>query len=241
MRLILFYIFILIQTLIIGQNKNLNLGYKDSGLILGNSKCSNGLRLNIWDKNVDTINGFNISAFSATRKSNGLSFGFIANTDSINNGIKIGGFVSTAEKVSGISVSGLINGIDGKINGLAVSGLYSYADTMNGIFISFFGSLNFTRDPINIINGISVGMFVHAEKFNGLSIGFMNSVDTLNGINFGFVHNQSKKVNGIQIGMSNETDNLHGVQFGLWNIARNNRFLRQTPFINFNFRKKASR
>lgn len=82
---------------------------------------------------------------------------------------------------------------------------------------------------IKVINGISFGAYCGAntEKLNGVSLSFFtNSIDELNGLSVGFL---------------NSTKDLHGVLIGLWNVAENNKIFKRTPFINFNFRKKANR
>jgi hypothetical protein len=230
-------IILIIPILVYGQNKSFRLGYKHNGFVVGNSKRTNGVRLNLWDKEAERINGINLSARSGVRKMNGMSFGLILNTDTINNGVKIAGLANRSHIMNGISVGGLIT-VAEKINGVGIGGLLTFADTMNGVFISGFGAFNLSSDFINVVNGLSLGMFNDAEKFNGLAAGFQSRLDTMRGISIGLVYNESKDVSGIQFGMLNQTTELRGIQIGLWNVAQNKKHFRQTPFINFDFRRR---
>jgi hypothetical protein len=239
---ILLLVIVCIQPIIsIGQNKHITIGYLDNGVVFGNSKKSNGIRLNFWDKSVKFINGINATLKSNSQKSNGISIGLIANNDSIGNGIFFGGLVSSGTYINGISISGLINGVTNRVNGIGIAGLVSLADTMNGIFINVIGTTKvFNGEFTKAINGITIGMINDAIKFKGLSVAFQNRTDTLRGICIGLVYNTSKDTKGLQIGMCNNSKSLHGIQIGLWNIAENKRFLRRMPIINFSFRKRAA-
>jgi hypothetical protein len=233
-------ILLLFPTFVFAQNKSFTIGIKKNGIVIGNSKKCNGVRLNFWDKNVDQVNGFNLSTKAASINTNGFSFGLVTNQDSVTNGFRIGGFTNLGENINGICIGGLGTAAT-RINGIGIGGLITYADKMNGLFISGLGALG-GNGPSNItaINGISIGMFTTCNHLNGLSIGFQSVTDTTRGVVIGFVYNESKSANGIQIGMHNKTNDLYGFQIGFWNIAENNRFFKNTPIINFNFRKRPS-
>lgn len=241
MKLEVILILLIFPIFVFGQNRSLTIGPKDNGLVIGNSKQCNGIRLNFWDKNVERVNGFNLSAKTASNYTNGLSFGLTSNQDSVTNGVRIGGLINLGENFNGVCIGGLGTAAN-KINGLGIGGLLTYADTMNGLFISGLGAFGGNGSSyITAINGISIGMFTTCSKMNGLSVGFQSVTDTIKGVVIGFVNNESKAANGIQVGMHNKTTDLYGLQIGFWNISENNRYLKKTPIINFNFRKKASR
>lgn len=62
-----------LTTILFGLNRHLSIGLKGNGICFGNSSDYNGIRLNLWDKNVNRINGLNISGLSKSRKLNGLT------------------------------------------------------------------------------------------------------------------------------------------------------------------------
>jgi len=229
MKLTLTISLLFLTTILFGQNRHLSLGLNGNGICFGNSSKYNGLRLNLWDKNVNSINGLNISGLSKSRKSNGLSIGIVASLDTISNGLKIGGLATYAKRHNGIALSGLFLAGE-KYNGIGLSGLSPFADTLNGLFVGLWGVTPWSRyDTIKVINGIAIGgLVVSSSKINGIAIAFLrNSFD---------------KQNGVSISCFNGAEELHGFQFGLLNYAGNNRRLfRWTPFINFNLRKNASR
>lgn len=229
MRITLTILFLFLTTILFGQNRHLSFGLKGNGICFGNSSAYNGIRLNLWDKNVNCINGLNISGLSRSRKLNGFSIGIVASLDTISNGLKIGGLATYAKRHNGIVLSGLF--LTGeKYNGIGLAGLSPFADTLNGLFVGLWGVTPWSRyDTIKVINGIAIGgLGVSSSKINGFAMAFLlNSFD---------------KQNGISIALLNETNELHGFQFGLLNHARNNRRLfRWTPLININLRKNASR
>ncbi len=241
MKLKIILILLIFPIFVFGQNKSLTIGLKENGLVIGNSKKCNGIRLNFWDKNVEIVNGFNLSARTASNYTNGLSFGLITNQDTVTNGFRIGGLTSLGENINGVCIGGLWT-VATKINGLGIGGLLTYADRMNGLFISGLGAFGGNGPGyITAINGISIGMFTTCSNMNVLSIGFQTVTDTTRGIVIGFVYNEAKKANGIQFGMHNKTNDLYGLQVGFWNIAENKKYFKKTPIINFNFRKKARR
>jgi len=221
-----------------GQNRHFTIGYNDNGLTFGNSAKTNGIRINFLDKNVDMVNGLNLAAISKSRVSNGFTLGLLWIESSICNGIVINGLLGESKKINGIFISGL-GGAASKINGLGIGGLAVVGDTLNGLFISSFGAAYMSTERIKLINGVTVGGFIGAstEKLNGLSISvFNNWIDELNGLSIGMI-NVIGEQKGISIGIFNRAEKLRGVQIGIWNVAKNNKFFKYMPIINFNFRK----
>jgi hypothetical protein len=228
MRTFLIFISIIFSATIYGQHKHLNIGFRDNGLCFGNSKKNNGIRLNLWDRDVNTTNGINISGFVSARSSNGIGIGLVACNDSISNGIRIGTAIVAGEYLNGIAIGGIAIAMRTKFNGLGISGFWLTADTMNGVFLSAVGSSTWSTDSIKIINGVSIGIGSGVEciKLNGFAVGATNHISIQN---------------GVTLGLLNSTKNLHGFQFGIWNIAENNKIFKKSPILNFNLRRKASR
>jgi hypothetical protein len=190
------------------------LGYHNAGICFGNSRKTNGLRINFDDKDVNLVNGINFSGLSNPEIMNGLSLGVLASHGSFFNGLIISGLVSTAEK----------------INGVGIAALTISADTLNGLFFSLSG--------VSYLSGIEV------EQINVLSLGLIAGAiaKNMNGASIGIVQNNIDNHSGIMIAIVNRSKNLHGFQFGLLNYAGNNRKLfRWLPIINFNLRKNANR
>ena len=222
---LLFIFLICFCPLSFGQNKYFTIGINDNGLSFGNSVNTNGVRINVWDRDdVNSINGLNISVFSRARISNGFTLGLLGIDESVCNGIVINGLIGGGKKANGIIISGIGYGAD-QLNGLGISGLGLAGDKLNGLFISLLGIGFWNNEKIKVINGATIGVyFVSTEKLNGVSVSLIqNVIDEQNGVSIGIV-NKSKK--------------LHGIQIGLWNIAENNHFFKRMPIINFNFRKK---
>jgi hypothetical protein len=226
MRVVLIFILLAFPFLMYGQNRYLSLGCKDNGLCFGNSNSYNGIRFNLIDKEVDCLNGLNTSLISRYFKTNGLKFSFQSDSK-ITNGINFSVWGLSDSISNGLTFATGANCY--KINGVGIGLLGFVADTMNGFFFTgLIGTSNWSTDPINIVNGVVFGAVygVNSKELNGLAIG---------------INNRTEKQNGVVIGIINETNELRGFQFGLWNIAKNNRFLKSLPIMNFNLREKASR
>jgi len=221
------------------KHRNLTLGYRNSGIVIGNSKKCNGIRLNIWDSlGKLQSNGVNIALRSSSMKSNGIDVGLLFVADSIANGLQIASTIVYAGIANGISIGGIgvgaanMNGLalggiavgadDANINGVAISGLGVIGENLNGLCVGFLGASNWSDQSQNV-NGVALGILtgVRAVNFTGFSAGIIgNQVDTLNGLNFAIYENYSKQVNGIQFACGyNEAVELKGVQIGVYNYT----------------------
>ena len=215
-----------ISTITFAQNNHFNLSINKTGICFGNSKNNNGIRLNGWDKKVNSINGINVSGNAVCKTLNGVSLGFIVAADTFSNGFKIGGLGTYSHTHNGSTIGGLF--ITGKkYNGIVLAGLSPYADTLNGLFVGMWGVVTWSRyDTIKKIAGLAIG-------------GLINSSTKLDGIAVAFVTNSFEIQNGISIACINRASELHGFQFGFINYAGNNRKLfKWLPFFNVHLKKQ---
>lgn len=191
------------------QNKCFCIGSNHCGLNLGNPLNSRGLKLNLFDKNINNLYGVNLALSCSTENTIGVSLGLIS-VDSKN--------------YDGVAIGGFFVGSESRFNGIGIAGLSVCADTMNGVFFSIYGNTKWNHTLIKEINGIAVGGItgVNCETINGLAIGALN---------------YSIHQNAISIGIANYTENLKGFQIGLWNVVANKKTFKRMPFINFNFQK----
>ena len=199
MYLLLFFYFYFC-TLSFGQNKHFTIGYKDYGLSFGNSINNNGIRINLFDRNVDKVNGLNISGISKSKISNGLNFGIIWNENTICNGIILNGLLGESMTANGIILSGLGYGAS-KINGIGIGGLALVGDTLNGLFLSPIGISYWNDEVIKVINGLTIGLIIGAstEKLNGVSVSLFNNwIGEQNGVTIGLI-NRAKKITWFSI------------------------------------------
>lgn len=204
---LLLIIVIQLSFIVRGQNNSICVGTNHCGLNVGNPLNSVGVKLNLFDKNINIVKGASVALFCKTNLTQGLSIGVLG----------VG-----SSKYEGLAIGGFFVGSESKINGIGIAGLSVYADTMNGFFISIYGNTKWNHDLVKELNGVSIGGIVgiNCETINGLSIGALN-----------YVINQ----HGVTIGIANYTENLNGIQFGLWNVVANKKRFKRMPFINFNF------
>lgn len=232
--LICLFIFSVPTITLPAQNKRLLLGTKNTGIALGNSSKTNGIRFNLWDKVIKKSNGISIAVKSQSYSSNGIGVGLLLMLDSLSNGIRIGGIASVSEKSNGVSIGGIASG-GSHVNGIAVGGLVMGAekisgvgiscviisDTMNGFFAGVHGL--FSRQNQGLLKGVSLSAFVcRLQQLNGLSFAALTNI---------------REQHGVTIGLYNHSNNLHGIQLGLWNVAMNKKRLKKMPLVNFNFKK----
>ena len=213
----------------------LSLGAKKYGIALGNAPAYNGLRLNLWDRKTNYLNGINIAAKTTHHRKNGINVAALISADSIANGIQIAGAVTSGNRLNGLSVGGA--GVSGlQINGVAIGSILISAEKMNGIGISCIAISDTMNGAFFHLHGI----FSKKDKghLRGFSYAtFVTRLQSLHGMNIS-LHSDIEEQRGLTIGVHNRTRKLRGVQIGLWNVALDKRILKRMPFINFNFRKK---
>ncbi len=228
LKLLFIQILVFVSVVSYGQNKHFTIGLSDYGICFGNSKTHSGLRFNIRDKNVGQINGLNLAGITKSTKTNGLSVGLLASSDSIINGLLINGIMGETSLINGMVISGL-GQFSCNINGVGIGGLSIAGDTLNGLFLSPFGITYWNDELIDIINGLTMGIFIGSNA------------NIMNGVTVSLLNNRSNTLNGVAIGAFNRTKNLYGVQFGLWNVVENNRIFKRMPIMNLNFRRPSNR
>jgi hypothetical protein len=151
----------------------LNLGVRCSGLSFGNSHWWNGLRFNALDRDVERINGINVTFWrhedNDRAEYNGLSVGVVPDGGSFRGltigiggavadhgftGLNIGGLgLISNGTVTGVNVAGLGLVANGSLTGINIGGLGAVAEgDMLGINLGGLGAVS-----SGSIAGISVG------------------------------------------------------------------------------------
>jgi hypothetical protein len=224
--------------------QSLDIPIKGYGFSFGNSKNFTGLRFNIVDKEVEQINGLNLSLWN---KDNKGDF----------NGISLGGAVAGGDSVNGIA-AGFV-GVDAKkIRGIALGGVYvADRQTVSAFLSELSNSMSRFSNPKRAekstplsplslgikmesmseysLVGIQMGflvaaarkgfgilgstMFTLSNEMSGLQIGTLSHAVEMNGLQIGFM-SDTGKMNGIAIGaIFNLTREMNGLQIGLFNYA----------------------
>nr|WP_294907247.1 hypothetical protein [uncultured Lacibacter sp.] len=232
----LFCVFCFAITSLQAQRNYFLAGVKHHGIAFGPINHTNGLRFNLWDRHVQTINGLTVAGKTNSYRVNGVAVGALLAFDSICNGIKLAGISSVSEQMNGLSIGGLGSG-GTLLNGVAVGGIVLSAekingfgagcliisDTMNGFFVAPHGV--FSQKDKGRVRGVTLNVFVcRLLELKGLSTGALTDID---------------EQHGVSIALSNKAKQLHGVQIGLWNVAMNKKHLKKLPLVNFSFRKTA--
>ncbi|MBD3224589.1 MAG: hypothetical protein GF313_07660 [Caldithrix sp.] len=151
----------------------LNIPAAEYGLSLGNSKEFTGIRINVRDKNVQKINGFNLTFWSPVENNvaiyNGLSLGVMAKGGHLN-GIHTGIIGAAAQyKINGIAFGLLGAGAGEAINGIAFGLLGAGSGgTIQGIALGGLGA-----GAGSNFKGISLGGLGSGTggDFTGIAIG----------------------------------------------------------------------
>jgi hypothetical protein len=184
----------------------LNIPFKEAGISFGNSKVFNGLRFNIRDRQVQKINGMNITFWKAKENEgaqvDGISFGLLPEAGRLR-GVQLGLLgVSAEQEIRGISLGLLGTGSGENFCGLAVGGLgIGAGNNMNGIMIGGLGAGSGGKISGITIGGLGAGASgdIKGVAIGGLGVG---SGGNLTGI----------AVGGLGAGASG---NLKGFMFGL--------------------------
>ena len=245
--LLIFTANIVLSGLFINQlcAQSLDLAVNNYGVSFGNSKKFNGLRINFSDREVEKINGVNITFLRAKNNEeaivNGVSFGLIRPEAAYLNGIQIGGLGVGAAKgikgIKGISNENISEHLRGSISGITLGGLYSYSlRNLSGITICGLGAIaggNITGITIcglgaiatENITGITISGIGTAARRNitgitisGLGAGAPNG--NITGITIGGLGvGRADKMKGITIGgLSAGAHNIIGVALSLTHV-----------------------
>ncbi|NQT27172.1 hypothetical protein HQ585_17590 [candidate division KSB1 bacterium] len=150
----------------------INLGIKNHGISIGNSRNWTGIRLNFKDQYVEEINGLNVTLWKAGKNPdaviNGVALGILGPEAKELNGFALG-FGVAARSISGTSIGILGLGAD-NISGFAFGGLGIGCSTFHGIGIGglgiggndmrglFIGGLGFGGDTIHGVGIAGLGM-----------------------------------------------------------------------------------
>lgn len=199
----------------------LNFPTKTSGISIGNSKVFNGLRLNFRDRNVDRINGINLTVWHSGNNKRAIVKGFSLGglpEAGIMRGIQIGIIgVGAESEVRGFSFGLLGIGSGGEVCGVGIGGLGVGAnELLKGIFIGGLGAGSGGE-----IKGIAVGLLgvgaggdITGITLGGLGTGGGGNIRgiTIGGLGAG----ASGNVTGITIGGlgAGAGDNIRGITIG---------------------------
>jgi hypothetical protein len=176
--LLCFFVFLMALPPCVGA-QNLTLPAKTWGICFGNAPRFNGLRFNIMDNRIETINGINITAWKANDRNaggtvNGLSLGLLPYAGDLN-GIQVGLLGSGATKnMRGINIGMIGAGAGSDLIGLNFGGIgVGAGKNMKGVTIGLIGA-GAGDDAIGInIGGLGIGAGKNliGLNFGGLGVG----------------------------------------------------------------------
>lgn len=176
-RKIFLVIVLLAVSVSMSPAKSLDIPSKHWGISFGNSTEFTGLRFNILDKNIDRIDGVNISVWhgedfdNATGKFRGLGIGLpLASGTADRKGVSVGLFgVAAAEDIAGINLAGLAIGSGRNLAGINVAGLaVGSGENIKGLNVALLAvGCGENAWGINVA-GLAVGS---GENLSGINIG----------------------------------------------------------------------
>jgi len=159
------------------HGQGLNIPNKHWGISFGNSTRFTGLRFNILEKNIEQIDGVNVSVWhsgdfeDASGKFRGIGIGLpLASGTAYRTGISIGLFgVGASEDIRGVNIAGLAVGSGEDLAGINLAGLaVGCGNTIKGVNAALL-AVGSGRDAYGInIGGLAVGA---GENMSGLNIG----------------------------------------------------------------------
>lgn len=198
---------------------------KKGGLGFGNLPVFTGLRFNYRDKNVEKINGINVTIWQPkdeddqTGTVNGISIGLpLAMGTENRNGLGVGIFgVGAKNNLSGINLGGLGIGAGGDVKGLNIGGL-GIGSGGNLVGISVGGLGVGSGGDVKGINlgglGVGAGGNLKGFSFGTLGVGAGENVAgiTIGGLGVGAGENLSGiNIGGLGVGAG---ETVSGITFG---------------------------
>ncbi len=198
---------------------------KKAGIGFGNLPIFSGLRFNFRDKNIEKVNGINVTAWQPkseedqTGTVNGISLGLpLAMGTENRNGIGIGILgVGATKNLTGIHIGGLGIGAGGDVKGINIGGLgIGSGGDLKGINVGGLGAgSGGTVAGINIGGlGIGAGDDLKGFSFALLGVGAGSSVSgiTIGGLGVGVGENlKGITIGGLGVGAS---ETISGITVG---------------------------
>jgi hypothetical protein len=189
------------------QGQSLDIPSKRWGISFGNSTEFTGLRFNIIDKDIDRIDGINVSAWHgdldrATGKFRGVGIGLpLASGTAYRSGFSVGLFgVAASEEIYGVNIAGLAVGCGEKLVGINVAGLaVGSGETVKGMNAALL-AVGAGQDVWGInVAGLACGA---GESMTGLNVG-------------GLAVGAGENVSGINLSLlaAGSGENLTGISF----------------------------
>lgn len=186
--------------------QSFDLAVNNYGISFGNSKKFNGFRINLSDREVEEINGVNLTFWRAKNFEeaivNGVSIGLLRPEAGHLNGIQIGGLgVGAAKEIKGIS-AGIIGARSvGSISGITLGGLGTYsARNLSGITIGGIGALS-----IGNITGITLSGLgtVAGGNITGFAFGCLGATckNKMKGISIGGLGTSAHNITGMTLAL----------------------------------------
>lgn len=193
-RFLILYLILLLYPLVSSfpeaHSQSLDVAIQGNGLSIGDSRRVNGVRLNFRDRNLERINGINITLWQphspARGKINGVAIGLPLtggqhirgvgigaagiSAENTLSGIMIGGLgIGAGEDVTGIGIGGLGAGTGGNIKGIMVGGLgVGAGENATGIMVGGLGAGAGGEIKGILVGGLGIGA---GEKLQGIGIG----------------------------------------------------------------------
>jgi hypothetical protein len=159
------------------HGQGFNIPSKHWGISFGNSTRFTGLRFNIIEKNIEQIDGVNISVWHSrdfdrsSGRFRGLGIGLpLASGTAYRSGFSVGLFgVAASEDVYGVNIAGLAVGSGGDVVGINLAGLaVGCGGTVKGLNAALL-AVGAGNDAFGInIAGVAVGA---GEDVSGLNVG----------------------------------------------------------------------
>ena len=180
----LFFLFLSLTCLIDqAVAQGLNIPSKNWGISFGNSVRFTGLRMNIIDKNIEHVNGIDLSVYQPkdeelhTGTVNGISIGIpYAGSDVTGftfGGLGFGAGGIGAPSIKGINVALFVGGVEAK--GIQIAPAYfrvqgDEGGSMTGVSVSAFNHIKGSQ------RGLAIGIFNYALECKGVQIGVLNHI-----------------------------------------------------------------
>jgi len=199
--LVLILIYLNFPTL--AQSGSLDLPSSTHGLSLGNSVNFTGWRFNIFDNDVDTINGLNFTLIGnphdpeySAKTVNGFALGWEP-TANVHNGFSLAGYQVTSNRINGVAFGAYGIETFEALQGLAIGGLYvgGHNSLIQGVALSGL----WTGGADTTLEGLAIGSINITEKTNGLQIGLFNRTDELNGLQIGILNYAGNNTTGFKL------------------------------------------
>ena len=195
----------------------------------GNLAEFNGVRFNLVDRDVQRVNGINVTFWAPIHGYGDDERGMHTAGGTLN-GVGLNLLGAGADRMNGVHVGLLGLGVGERAHGVLVGGLGIGGEALTGVFLGGLG-VGGERLTGGAFAGLGIGgqdlrgvfaagLGIGAQSMQGVAVSTFIGTRETRGVALALLHQRTERLYGIAAGLYNRADHAEGLMLGLVNSTR---------------------